>query len=538
MSDKVLKFPCLRELNPDSNAECFCPVCKKAAGGVFSALLSVILIGTILALAAIFFASCGAIRPPKPPTTPPPVFDVKLATDTCLAIWNEQCNPDIPAPTDVVTMCVENFRVGVLLEDNRLRVAETDQCKASKVTPARKGIVRASGATLLDDEGPRTYLGGSLFWSLWGYEHDRARLVQNLKYLKSINTDYVRVILSAKWGIVDPNPTKPNWESNIAGMVDLIYSMGMRTELTIFGYDDPTPTPASRKKAVEAVARVANARPHKVFLIEVANEAFTNFPDSTTSELRDLARYLQANTKNLVAVTAPQGDSCDAQRKWYGGNVGSVVTLHFSRSFTGGQWRPVRQPWRESRFTCDGVARAYVDNERIGPQSSVNSDSDPMRLSAGHGVSWLSGVGAVTLHTGAGISGQKDAARNRPANVFETVGINEIAKAINNTRNSMQVDIAGFAKDASRPSRVFSLSDSDWDKIDAGRFYCAYRGIDFTCEVFAITGALNPVSEKAMRVRIIHQTTGAQLKDITLAKGQKLPIAGTPAAIIIRGTLK
>lgn len=531
------KAPCIRELNPDTFDECYCPRCCEAAKSASRALL--LAVGFIVAVILLAFTfSCGGVRPPKPPDPPPPVFDVKLATDTCLAIWREQCNPDVPAPANVVNQCVENFRVGVLLEDNRQRVANTDECKASKVTPARKGIVRASGAVLLDDEGPRPYLGGSLFWALWGYEHDRARLVENLKFLKSINTDYVRVILSAKWGIVDPNPTKPNWEANIAGMVDLIYSMGMRTELTIFGYDDPTPTPASRKRAVEAVARVANARPHKVFLIEVVNEAYTNFPESTISEIRDLARYLQANTKNLVAVTAPRTDGCEEQKKWYGGNVGTVVTLHFSRSFTGGQWRPVRQPWRESRFSCDTVARAYVDNERIGPQSSVNSDSDPMRLAAGHGVSWVAGMGAVTLHTGAGISGQKDPARNRPANVYETVGIKEIATAINNTRNSIQVDVAGFAKDASRPSRVFTLSSSDWDKIDAGRFYCAYKGIDFTCEVFAITGPLNPVAEKAMRVRVIHQTTGAQLKDITLAKGQKLPIAGTPAAVIIRGTLK
>lgn len=529
---------CMRELNPDSFEECFCPKCSAAAKSATRGLIVVTLAVALVVLASFLFG-CGGINPPQPPQPPPDPFDVKMATDTCLAIWREQCNPAVQAPANVISTCVENFRVGVLLEENRKRVAETEECKQSKVPPVRKGITRASGAVLLDDDGPRNYLGGSLFWALWGYEHDRDRLILNLKFLKSIDTDYVRVILSAKWGIVDPDPRDPNWEKNIAGLVDLVYSLGMKTELTIFGWDDPTPTPASRKRAVEAVARVASARPEKVFLIEVANEAYTNFPSSAVNELRELAKYLQAHTKNLVAVTAPRTDSCDEQRIWYGGNVGSVVTLHFSRSFTGdGQWRPVRQPWRESRFSCDGVAKAYVDNERIGPQSSVNSDDDPLRLAAGCGVSWVAGIGACTLHTGAGISGQPDPARHRPANVYETGRINEIASATNATRKSLQVDVAGFSKDASRPSRVFTLSSADWDKIDKGRFYCAYRGVDFTCEVFAITGPISPVAVKPMRVRIIHQVTGAQLKDVDVAKGQKLQIQGSPAAVILRGTIK
>ena len=518
--------------------ECFCDKCKKEARGTACSMIVAIVIGILSMLAMLTFLGCAS-NPPKPPQPPPPVFDVKQATDTCIAIWKEQCNPNVQAPTNVVQMCVENFRVGVLLEDNRSRVAATDECKKSKVSPVRRGIVRSSGAILMDDDGPYNYLGGSLFWSLWGYEHDRARLIKNLQYLKSINTDYVRVILSAKWGSVNPDPRDPNWESNIAGMVDLIYSLGMRTELTIFGWDDPTPTPASRKKAVEAVARVASARPEKVFLIEVANEAYGNFPESAVGELRDLARYLQAHTRNLVAVTAPRTDSCDEQKKWYGGNVGSAVTLHFSRAFTGdGPWRPVRQPWRESRFSCDGVARAYIDNERIGPQSSVNSDDDPLRLAAGCGVSWTAGVGACTLHTGAGISGQVDPARHRPANVYETGRIAEIAKAINATRASLPTNLAGFAKDASRPSRVFTLSSEDWGKIDKGRFYCAYSGANFTCEVFAISGSINPVAVKTMRVRVLNQQTGAQIKDVEVLKGHKLAIPGAPASVILRGTVR
>ena len=59
---------------------------------------------------------------------------------------------------------------------------------------ARHGVVHGEQHAFADDGGAFVARGASLFWGLWGYEHDRARLGRNLAMLRDWDVDYIRVL--------------------------------------------------------------------------------------------------------------------------------------------------------------------------------------------------------------------------------------------------------------------------------------------------------------------------------------------------------
>lgn len=61
--------------------------------------------------------------------------------------------------------------------------------------------------------------------------------------------------------------------------------------------------------------------------------------------------------------------------------VSDLMTPHFDRdvSKADGYDRPVRQPWEMLFQARAAGVEAYVNNEPIGPQSSVAEDDDPGR---------------------------------------------------------------------------------------------------------------------------------------------------------------
>src|SRR5438128_7400585 len=59
---------------------------------------------------------------------------------------------------------------------------------------ARHGIVHGEQHAFADDGGAFLARGASLFWGLWGYQHDRARLGRNLAVLRGWGVDYVCVL--------------------------------------------------------------------------------------------------------------------------------------------------------------------------------------------------------------------------------------------------------------------------------------------------------------------------------------------------------
>lgn len=305
----------------------------------------------------------------------------------------------------------------------------------------RKGVVRGENFCVRDDGGVFLAFGTSLFWALRGYLDERDRLDAHLEFIRGMGCHFIRVIATGlRKGTTERSlsPGDPRFVSALAGLIDHAYDRyGLRTQITVFGAVYDAPTRVERQSAVDKVCSAIASRPEKVWLVEIANEGWTNGfeDDAGTEELRALADRVAGKIPNLVATTTPRttDDVLKSEvEKYYKNCRASVQTIHFSRNVNppDGYWRPVRKPWREQRFAVEGCAKLVQNNEPIGPDSSVNEDNDPTRIGMAAAVSYLCGVGSYLLHCGAGIYGLADPARGRPANLWETARLRECAQAI------------------------------------------------------------------------------------------------------------
>jgi hypothetical protein len=320
----------------------------------------------------------------------------------------------------------------------------------SRLQGRRTGLVRVDNHSLVDDGGPYLGLCATLFWAGWGFEHDRARLEQNLRMLSSHQVDAIRVLAVIDWPErgFGPQASGDQFDASLAGLTDLAYdTYGMRVEWTIFGGGGVLRSAADREQAVRRVAAVAATRPQKIHAIEVANEAWSTGWSGNEAEARRLARILQDATANLVMVTSPSGADPAAVAPWYDGSLSAsraIVPFHLPRDANGpeGKWRAPRQV----RDPIISTPLAWANDEPIGPQSSVVADDDPLRLTMGAALTWLAKGAWHTLHTGAGVQGggPQDLARGRCANIDEVPNIVAILDGINAVRAVLPADLANW----------------------------------------------------------------------------------------------
>jgi hypothetical protein len=287
-----------------------------------------------------------------------------------------------------------------------------------------RGIVHANGRNFEDDRGAFYPLGATLFWGLHGWKFDKERVKKNLDYLKAQKYDYVRILGEVDWG--PDNSIDPAWldyQTALAQFMDYAYDVcGLRVEITIIGggHDDQAYALAQRIAEV-----VKDGRAHKVLDFEVANEGYQR--RISLDEMRRVGGYLrQQFPSHLVALTSGEGTPIDqftdVMMRPASANLG---TIHMDRTFGDGGWRAVRQSW-------DWKDRPYPvsHNEPIGPRSSVKEEMDPVRLAMLRAVGIINGVHAFVLHNGAGVAGQVDPGHNRPANLWEVPGIDDIMAAV------------------------------------------------------------------------------------------------------------
>lgn len=329
-----------------------------------------------------------------------------------------------------------------------------------KGPPARAGRVRADVHVAVDDTGPFLALGTTLFWALWGWRNDRPRVERHLQWFREHGVDYVRILGTVSW---EGRQIPAHDMVTLEDFVHTAYTRyGMRTQVTVFGDTKTAPTLHDRSAMVEGVCDVALSQPNAMFGIEISNEGYANGPD--IKEARSLAATALHRTHGLVAVTAPRTDSEDAIKEYAAGNVASMVTLHYARDLKAdGLWRPVRQPWRESKFHINGVPDFYSNNEPIGPASSANADPDPWRLAVGAAVSWLCGNGAHVFHTGHGVFGRDDPSRGRRANVYDASEADVALRRIQTIRGLLNPALPNWTKHnghwASAPMKTDNLNN-------------------------------------------------------------------------------
>jgi hypothetical protein len=411
---------------------------------------------------------------------------------------------------------------------------EPEQDQQQELAPARPGTTRLGGFTLVDDAGPYLGLGASLFWAVWGVVHDAGRLRENMTWLRQRGVDYIRTLAIVGPGggwedrAVDSN--HPNWAEAVAASIDLAHSVGLRTQLTIFGGVDTVPTRTQRRDVIQRVANVLAGRQHMILYVEIGNEAWKNgFPDTDgVAELTDHANLLASLVPGiLVAKTAPIAE--------YRSEGPHITPYHLDRNQTGtGQvWRPMRQPWEAS------FGGPWVNQEGIGIQSSGGEDRDPLRLTCYALNTWLCGGAAFTLHHGAGIRGGGigDTSRGRASNVWEQPELEPTLRAIVASRDLLPTDLPNWRRHNSNGN--FPAYPFDTDALAAYipegghgmlRAFCATSSDGRLVMLpLQVSRDIPMVARRTMHLAVFHPLTQELVKAEDVAAGGTFILPGSPA---------
>lgn len=413
----------------------------------------------------------------------------------------------------------------------------------------RRGVVRIRNQTAVeDDDGPFNALGASLFYAPHAYKFDRLFLEAQLARLAG-GVDYVRILGSVgggSWSDREIDPRWPDYDDVIAGFVDLAYDKyGIRTQITIFGgFPGVTDSQAQREALVDRIGAIVRLRPDATFAAEISNESWQNgFPDPRP--LRELGRRLQAQIPNLVALSTPEPSARAAEMACglYAGAEMRAATMHYDRDISKAdrQWRPVRQPWGwpgEYDMGCPGQLPTLVlNNEPIGPYSSVAEDGDPLRIVMAYVTTFIARNGAYVYHAGAGIrgGGAADIARGRPA-AFDFPGFTETMRGFAAAKKYLPPGLASWAKqNGAWPGHPFSW---DGDPFSDGRLVRAYATRDGGRWVVALIGLNGRVSwrmKAAGSFDVLDPLTGIVMHHAELRVGEAFSLEGRDTGLVIVG---
>jgi hypothetical protein len=411
----------------------------------------------------------------------------------------------------------------------------------------RTGIVRGIDRSFADDGGPFLARGATLFWALWGYEHDRARLAQNLTVLREWGFDYVRVlgVVGApgdrpddSWRDRRLDPHSASYARNIAEMTDWVYhEHGLRVQWTIFGGIESTPTADARRAVVDRFAGMSTGREQAIFAFEIANEGFKNGFGGAEGrrELHALAKVLKSRAGNLVALTAPGDSGCAAAQALYSGSPADLMTLHLPRAGLkdGEFWKAMRHAW--NMRACSGVPALASSNEPIGPQSSVDSVDDPVALTAMAAVTYGSGIGAFVLHTGPGVrgGGQADLVLGRASNVSELRTAPAIAKGLKTLAALLPADFASWKKHDTADAPLGTADQSALSDL-----YCSSKSAEFVCSLVGMPGPVTLTARRAMAMTVHQLFDGRTVAERRLESGGELSLPAAPPAVLVRGRLE
>lgn len=293
---------------------------------------------------------------------------------------------------------------------------------------------------IADDTGAFAPLGDTLFWALHGWEHDRERLLEHLKWVRSFKHDYLRILADVDWSSnagYQIDSSASNFKQILGEYLDCSWKQyGLRTEITCWGGSNRDPIALA-----QAVTDVVNAgRRDAVLNIEAANESFQNGPDHNT--LIAMVNILKT-TGCLVAHSEPGDPNTTAEALEAsvsaGANLGAV---HLDRAPGVRGERFVRQPYGLK----DLKGFPVTHNEPIGPRSSVCESVDPSKLTMLRLMGMFYGASAFILHNGNGVTGLRDDAHQRGGNLWDVPGIETIMRAVRACDALLPIDIPSYSK--------------------------------------------------------------------------------------------
>jgi hypothetical protein len=268
-------------------------------------------------------------------------------------------------------------------------------------------------------------------------------------------------------------------------------------------------------------------------LLEVANEAWQNgFPgDQGVADLREFTKYLAGRTQIPVAITSNHEGSF---RDVYAGSAADIATWHFSRDRgKDGGWKPVYDCWDVADLPgCPPVS----SNEPIGPGSSVDAETDPIRLVMAAAFAYTAKLPMYVFHSGAGVFGR--------TRFQDMPGINRFGPLL----RLLPPDLANWrrndGKAADAPFTVLAGGQANryWPEVDAGADGCvrnigSRKGSRFVCVPIGIRqGGLTLEARRPTSFRVYNPPTGTPVLSATLRAGERRVLPQGPGAYIILGT--
>jgi hypothetical protein len=391
-------------------------------------------------------------------------------------------------------------------------------------TPVLYGDTRRFGARAVgDDRGPQLYAGLSRFYHVWAMKADPDRVKREDDSDVAVGMDFKRVLLQV--GSLDPSDywagrvADQNWPDHqqlVARMCDIARERGIRISACIIGKGNGMDRQSNRRPYVQRMAEVLRDYPDVVLLAQIMNEPSIE-GRITASEILELEAILRSTAPNLITSTGAYGDlegGADGldPRSW-----GMVGTPHLDRDQTKSEMRdrPWRQPWDWGLSAGD---HGIMNDEPIGPRSSVAGEDRALVLRSHATVSFVSRFMGSVFHADEGIRGNGDLA--------SVPGYREFAACKRflpgDLPNGVQVNA-----NTNFPNRHWQLEDN-YLRVNNGNSRGIVRAYGVQQGGFQFTVPFGPVSDyellatRAIRVECFQQDVNDLLWERTVAAGERV----------------
>jgi hypothetical protein len=274
-------------------------------------------------------------------------------------------------------------------------------------------------------------------------------------------------------------------------------------------------------------------------MLEVANEAWQNgFPgDQGVADLREFAEYLGSRTEIPIAITSnhdwPELGSPKGFEQLYARSSADIATWHFSRDRrTDDGWKPVYDCWE---FGDRRGLPPVSSNEPIGPGSSVNAETEPIRLVMAAAFAYTAKLPMYVFHSEAGVFGKSR---------FEDMpGIDCFGHVLQLLPSDLPNWQRNDGKEQQAPLTVFAGGKPDryWPEFESASDGCvrntgSCKDDRFICIPIGIRrGGLAIQARSAVKFVAHNPITGDALQMAKLRRGEQLILSAGPGALIIVG---
>lgn len=400
---------------------------------------------------------------------------------------------------------------------------------------ARQGIVRGQRKVVYDDTGIFHPLGLTFFWALYGWQHERQRVLAHLEWIaRTMQPDYLRILCEVDWVGRSIIPTDPAYVSTIQGFVDTAYDVfGIRSQLTLVGGRH-----ADHMGVARTVVDAMQGRAHKVLLYEMVNEWSTD-DKATLAQCADMARYVRANTPNLVALSCPRpktGESVTGIQEMINATIAAganAYVVHPRRTYYDLYWDPVSQGYDLRLFPGP-----TFNNEPQGLQSSVDAFTEPIHMVADRANGVVCGGAGYCLHVGQGVTGIADPNHGRPQNMWEVPRVEDTMRGVRGLDGNLPEGVENWTvRNNFRDDHPFPVDEDDFwpdggPKSGIYKNYAAINGADFALTIIGVRNssldafrfagkALNKCS-----IQVLNLRTGFIGGQMAVSKGGDLVLGG------------